>query len=88
MSDYNREDREDWEERSARRGYRNKLVQKPIHYAYRMQYLPKTPTVQRQNGIPKLGEIISTKEYGPAKVVEVVWRSNWHADVLLRRVKD
>jgi hypothetical protein len=51
-----------------------------------MQHTPKTPTVHGV-GVPKLGEIVSTKEYGPAKVVEVFWRSNWHVDICLRRIE-
>jgi len=68
----------DREERSERK------PQKPIRYTYRYQKSPKTPEV---HGVtPKLGDIISTKA-GPAKVLEVFWRSATNADVLLRPVE-
>lgn len=74
---YEREERED-------RG-RGRKPQKPIRYTYRYQKSPKTPEVHGVTA-PKLGEIISTKA-GPAKVLEVFWRSATDADVLLQYIE-
>jgi len=72
---YDREEREE----------RVRKPQKPIRYTYRYQKSSKTPEVHGVTA-PKLGEIISTKA-GPAKVLEVFWRSATDVDVLLRLVE-
>jgi len=79
-------EREEREERG--RGERGRKPQKPIRYTYRYQKSPKTPKTPEVHGVtaPKLGKIISTKA-GPAKVLEVFWRSATDADVLLQHIE-
>lgn len=85
---YTWEDREDRDERPARRDDMKRKVQKPVTYKYRFQNSPQPQRKPEVHGVqhPKLGEIISTKT-GPCKVTEVFWRSATDADVLLRRVE-
>jgi hypothetical protein len=69
----------DREERGERK------PQKPIRYTYRYQQSAKTPEIVGGT-IPVLGCLVGTKD-GPAKVLEVFWRSATDADVLLRPVE-
>ncbi len=78
-------DRDERDERDRDDERPERKPQKPIRYTYRYQKSVKKPNVPG-NVVPKLGEIISTKA-GPAKVLEVFWRSATDADVLLHHIE-